>query len=149
MVPDGLDERSIYRFTDGFGKPGGYSVAAGIIVNELSDSSEAIALVESGTPERNDPVVSTWEFRKAFCENEVYGIVTKDSATTEGIVFIMKAMESLVICNVFVGDVAPKWSADGLSELAFSWVDKLSERIRLVAVGAYDGESFVIWRRQR
>ena len=149
--------QSTWRSLEG----GGYAVPipnanaclASIIQSFLTHSSQNLCIFENALARASDPYLTTLTSTICTCDDEVYHLLTSKDVT-EKHCRIETTIEEAMSIPIFVGALT-SWpgecsgalttgkclTADSLSQLAL--------RAEQIIIGAYDGESYLIWAAEQ
>ena len=123
---------------------------AGIIVNFLKHSEGVpVCLIENEIANRGEPFLAQRLSKIVYLGSEVYHVLTS-SAATEG--DVLQAIRESCFVPISVGclavlDPGSSFEPETGGDVSEEDIDRIADRTEKIFVGAYDGESYLIWSR--
>lgn len=128
-------------------------VTSASLHSHLIQNPNSIAIFEDWMVDRTDSCVQNERrCRFAFCGNEVYTFSKVPEATVDDVEFAIRKAESIypplmgVVCDL-PSDELTLWEGDRVEKRPDDF-ERLAERVRIIIVGAYDGEGYLIWKKR-
>jgi len=172
LLPPGVDQDTLTSFRVGgkFPTPpqstwrslegGGYAVPipnanaclAKIIKSFLADSNQNICIFENALAGANDPYLTTLTSTICTYKDEVYHLLTSKDATATNC-RIETTIEEATSIPIFIGALT-SWQREPLEllppriQLTEDSLSQLALQAKHIVIGAYDGESYLIWTEQ-
>lgn len=167
LSPDPLDSSQVLQFDSGHfpqepvsatigGLPGSMSPIADSddeftrLICELLEAPDSVCLIENFLARAGDP----WLQRAKSCvvthESEVFHAVFSEDHTQDKIADAIREARGIPVFIGVVGRLTSETAGFIQKEKAVtaSALESIAETARLVFVGAYDGEGFVLWARE-
>lgn len=128
--------------------PSAIDELAAMIQVFLSDAGRhPVCLLENFPAKRGDPFLARLASKTVFYDQEVYHVLGPSSSAKERIMQTIREAESL---PTFVGALAalrPELSldVDAIETLSRRELSSVARSAETIVVGAYDGESYLVW----
>jgi hypothetical protein len=118
------------------------------ILKFLRNDAENLCLFEDALAAAGDPFLKSLDSRLWFYGDEVYHLITSTDSVTEKILQAIRPARSWLTIGVLT-DGPPRNQYGDRGNLSFLDLNLLAQQAEKIIVGAYDGESYLIWSKPK
>jgi len=115
----------------------------------LTTDSSHICIIEDTIAQREDGWLAACDAPALFLGSDVYYFLSSEHHDDlEEIRKIVSALDAQRVTGVMTSLPEGKASPNGRQEITLEDVDEFASRAQMIVVDAYDGEGYLIWRRE-
>lgn len=117
------------------------------IKNYLESHRGGLCIFENANAKPSDPILRHYKSRIWFFHDEVYHILGEGKHPFETIERVISEYRSSLNFVGFMTSLPENQKYSNLAKISSDVLLLLAERVDNIIIGAYDGESFLIWNR--